>query len=71
MNTKKDKNPFIILAKYDVECYKCHNFGHLEKDYQLKLEKQEEEEAKICGIYLYVKKEEDKCYIDSGCTSHM
>ena len=58
LNTRNNQNPFSILTKHDVECYKFRNIGHLAIDFQLKLEKQEEEGAEICGIALCAKKEE-------------
>ena len=30
------KNIFTILQKYDIECYKCNNHGHMVRDCKLK-----------------------------------
>ena len=66
MNTRRNENPLKILTNHDVEFYKCHNFGYLERYCQLRLEDQEKEEYEICGIALYGQKEENKWYIDCG-----
>ena len=34
--TKGNKNLFTLLQKYDIECYKCNNHGHMERDFKLK-----------------------------------
>ena len=67
MNPSQNENPFNILFRHDIECYKCNNFGHLAKYCQLKISKQETLDE-ICGVSLYSPKGEDKWYIDSGCT---
>lgn len=71
MNTRRDENPLHILTNYGVESYNFPNFGHLAKGCQLSSMKQEEEDTKICGITLYSQKEDDKWYLDCGCTRHV
>ena len=34
--TKGNKNLFTLLQKYDMECYKCNNHGHMARDCKLK-----------------------------------
>ena len=29
-NQKKNHSIFTLLQKYDIECYKCNNHGHME-----------------------------------------
>ena len=35
--SKGNKNLFTLLQKYDIECYKCNNHGHMEIDCKLKI----------------------------------
>ena len=30
--SKGNKNPFTVLQRYDIECYKCNNHGHMARD---------------------------------------
>ena len=32
---KGNHNLFTLLQKYDIECYKCNNHGHIERDCKL------------------------------------
>ena len=32
----RNHNQFGLLQRFDIECYKCNNFGHLARNYQLK-----------------------------------
>ena len=34
--SKGNKNLFTLLQKYHIECYKCNNHGHMERDCKLK-----------------------------------
>ena len=33
--SKGNKNTFTLLQKYDIECYKCNNHGHMPRDCKL------------------------------------
>ena len=33
--TKGNHNLFTLLQKYDIECYKCNNHGHMARDCKL------------------------------------
>lgn len=60
VKSRRDENPFSSLTKFDVECYTCHNFGHLARECQLNSIKQEKEEAEIFGIALCEKWEKNE-----------
>ena len=34
--SKGDKNLITLIQKYDIECYKCNNHGHIARDCKLK-----------------------------------
>ena len=57
MNVRRDENPFNILTRFDVGCYKFHTFDHLAWKCQLSSIKQEEEDDEECGISLCAKKD--------------
>ena len=67
------------------ECYICHNFGHKALDCHLKNYKVDprinplvenvkiwkKKESNKCGLGIYVQRQKDPWYIDSGCSKHM
>ena len=80
----KNYNKFSPLQNLNIECFKCHNYGHKESNCRtmeisekpklikekkkLCKEKTPEEE---CRIALKAQEKEDLWYVDSGCSNYM
>ena len=83
-NMGRNYNSFSLLQDLDIECYKCHNFGHkaskcrsreitegpkfIREQNKSWKKKPSKEE---CLIALKVQENEDLWYVDSGCSKHM
>jgi hypothetical protein len=77
-------NKFELLNN-DIECYKCHNFGHKAANYHLKNYKEDprikfldrktstwkRKDSEKCGQALSTQKQKASGNIDNGCSKHM
>ena len=84
MGMGRNHNSFSLLQNPDIECHKCHNFGH--KSNQCRLMEVTKEIKFIrehniswkrkpskeeCLIALKIQENEDLWYVDNGCSKHM
>ena len=83
----KSHNSFAPLQRYDKECYKCGNLGHIARNYTplTSIEKgsttRDKEKIKAwkiieygkekCSIALCATKMRNLWHMDSGCSKHM
>ena len=79
---KNTYNHFSPLQN-EIECAYCNNFGHEEFECRSKLQPKEhippnskiwrkkDSQVKSCGIDLFAEGDENKWYIDIGCSKHM
>jgi hypothetical protein len=78
---RRNYNSFSPLQDYNVECYKCNNYGHKASECRLskydkrinipnnkKVWKKKKTE---CNVALYARNQGCQWYIDSGCSKHM
>jgi hypothetical protein len=84
MNRQRSTNHFDLLNN-ELECYKCHNFGHKATNSHLKKYKADprintlarnastwkKKDSEKCGIVLSAQKQKDPRYIDGGCSKNM
>ena len=80
---KKNTYNNFSPVKDEIKCSLCNNFGHEEFECKRKLQPKEKisTSSKVwrrkdlkfesCNITLFVEGEENKWYIDSGCSKHM
>jgi hypothetical protein len=75
----------FYLLNNELECYKCHEFGHKAANYHLKNYKEDprikplarnantwkKKYSEKCGLVLLAQKQKNPWYIDSGCSKHM
>ena len=69
-NYAQNRNPYSILLE-EIECSKCNNFGHTVEQCRLKKGHNDDMAKEICDLALYAQKDENKWYINNGCTKHM
>ena len=69
-NNAQNQNAYSILLE-EIECSKCNNFGHIVEQCRLKSGHNDDMAKEICDLALYAHKDENKWYIDNGCTKHM
>ena len=80
----RNYNSFSPLQNLNIECFKCHNYGHKASNWRLmeisKKPKLIKEQNKLwkektleheCLIALKSQEKEDLWYVDSGCSKHM
>jgi hypothetical protein len=78
---RRNYNSFSPLQDYNVECYKCNNYGHEASECRLskydkrinilnykKIWKKKKTE---CNVALYERNQGYQWYIDIGCSKHM
>jgi hypothetical protein len=84
MSRQHCNNNFDLL-KNEIECYKCHNFGHKAANCHLKNEKEDprikfldrkastwkRKDSEKCGQALSTQKQKASRNIDSGCSKHV
>ena len=84
MGMRRNHNSFSLLQNSDIECHKCHNFGHKANKCRLmeatiepkflreqNLSWKRKPSKEECLIALKVQENEDPWYVDSGCSKHM
>jgi hypothetical protein len=81
-NSYEHTNCYDLLFS-ELECYNCHNYGHIAPDCRLrnykanlnpaaknfKVWKKKEDDQ--CGLVLSSQRQNNPWYIDSGCSKHM
>jgi len=69
----KTFNSFDPLTKFDLICLLCYNNGHYEQHCPLKRRKASSENPNMdeCGLALYAQNNENRWFVDSGCSRHM
>jgi hypothetical protein len=81
---RRNYNSFAPLQEGDLECFRCHNYGHkaincrlMEVSEQPKFIREqkklwrEKTSKRECLIALKAQDKEDLWYVDSGCSKHM
>jgi hypothetical protein len=84
MGMRRNHNSFSLLQNSNIECHKCHNFGHKENKCRLteatiepmflrgqNLSWKRKPSKEECLIALKIQENEDLWYVDSGCSKHM
>ena len=82
-NNSYEHNNCYDLLFSEPKCYNCHNYGHKAADCRFrnckpdlnpvaenfKVWKKKEDDQ--CGLVLTSQRQNNSCYIDSGCSKHM